>query len=97
MDAEQVQLYTDINGDGVLYVLISHEESSEQPLTVYSAKKDKTRNNNWIRVEALTRYGAPATGALVTLTTSTGISLAQVIDGGSGYLFQMEPVAHFRP
>ena len=64
-------------------------------LTVYSAKKDKTRNNNCIRVQALTRYGAPARGALVTLTTNTGISLTQVIDGGSGYLCQMEPVAHF--
>ena len=82
--------YTDINGDGVLDVLISHGESSEQPLTVYSAKKDKTRNNNWFRVKVLTRYGA-----LVALTTNVGIRLTQVINGGSGYLCQMEPVAHF--
>lgn len=43
----------------------------------------------------MTRYGAPVRGALVTLTTNVGIRLAQVIDGGSGYLCQMEPVAHF--
>jgi hypothetical protein len=30
--------YTDVNGDGVLDVFISHGESSEQPLTFYSAK-----------------------------------------------------------
>jgi len=86
--------YTDINRDGVLDVLMSHGESSEQPLTIYSAKKDKTRNNNWLRFKVLTRYGAPARGALVTLTTNVGIRLTQVIDGGSGYLCQMEPVAH---
>ena len=63
---------------------------SEQPLTVYPAKKDKTRNNNWFRVKVLTRYGA-----LVALTTNVGIRLTQVINGGSGYLCQMEPVAHF--
>jgi len=43
----------------------------------------------------LTRYGAPARGALITLTTNMGISLIQVIVGGSGYLCQMEPVAYF--
>jgi hypothetical protein len=43
----------------------------------------------------LTRYGAPARGALVTLTTNVGIRLAQVIDGDSGYVCQMEHVAHF--
>jgi hypothetical protein len=87
--------YTDINGDGVLDALISHGECSEQPLTVYSAKKDKTRSNNWLRVKILTRYGAAARGALVTLTTNVGIRLTQVIDEGSGYLCQMEPVTHF--
>jgi hypothetical protein len=30
--------YTDVNGDGVLDVFISHGESSDQPLTFYSAK-----------------------------------------------------------
>ena len=87
--------YTNINGDGVLDALISHGECSEQPLTVYSAKKDKTRSNNWLRVKILTRYGAAARGALVTLTTNVGIRLTQVIDEGSGYLCQMEPVTHF--
>ena len=72
--------YTDINGDGVLDVLITHGESSEQPLTVYSTKKDKTRKNNWLGVKILTRYGAPARGALVTLTTNVGIRLTQVRD-----------------
>ncbi|XP_052086094.1 cartilage acidic protein 1-like [Mytilus californianus] len=87
--------YTDMNGDGVLELLISHGESNKQPLSVYTAKQEKTFHNNWLRVKPLTRYGAPARGALVSLNIDSGIRLTQVIDGGSGYLCQMEPVAHF--
>ncbi|VDI76012.1 Hypothetical predicted protein [Mytilus galloprovincialis] len=87
--------YTDMDGDGVLDLLISHGESNKQPLAVYTAKKEKTLHNNWLRVKPLTRYGAPARGALVSLNIDSGVRLTQVIDGGSGYLCQMEPVAHF--
>lgn len=87
--------YTDIDGDGVLEILISHGESKEQPLTLYKAKQEKTQNNNFLRIKPLTKFGAPARGALVTLKTNSGVRLTQVIDGGSGYLCQMEPVAHF--
>ncbi|XP_063406897.1 cartilage acidic protein 1-like [Mytilus trossulus] len=87
--------YTDMDGDGVLDLLVSHGESNKQPLAVYTAKKEKTLHNNWLRVKPLTRYGAPARGALVSLNIDSGVRLTQVIDGGSGYLCQMEPVAHF--
>lgn len=90
---------TDMDGDGVLDLLISHGESQTQPLKVYRVNRDVRRNQagkyNWVRVFPRTKYGAPARGALVKLTTSTGRVYSSVIDGGSGYLCQMEPLAHF--
>lgn len=90
---------TDIDGDGVLDLLISHGESQTQPLKIYRVNRDVSRNQagkyNWVRVFPRTKYGAPARGALVKLTTRTGRVYSSVIDGGSGYLCQMEPVAHF--
>lgn len=90
---------TDMDGDGVLDLLISHGESQTQPLKVYRVNRDVSRNQagkyNWVRVFPRTKYRAPARGALVKLTTRTGRVYSSVIDGGSGYLCQMEPVAHF--
>ena len=48
--------------------------------------------NAFLRVLPKTRGGAPARGSVVTLTPG---SQMRVIDSGSGYLCQMEPVAHF--
>lgn len=48
----------------------------------------------WLRVRVTTCHGAPARGAKVTLHTKTGRQ-TRAIDAGSGYLCQMEPVAHF--
>lgn len=81
----------DIDGDGRLELLISHGESAAQPLSFYHVTPN---TNHWLRVRPLTRSGAPARGALVTIQIG-GRSIAQTIDGGSGYLCQMEPVAHF--
>jgi hypothetical protein len=81
----------DIDGDGILELLVSHGESGVQPLTLY---KPEPNNNNWLRVLPRTRYGAPARGAIVRLSYSGG-EQTRVIDAGSGYLCQMEPVAHF--
>lgn len=90
---------TDMDGDGILDLLISHGESQTQPLKVYRVNRDVSRNQagkyNWVRVFPRTKYGAPARGALVKLTTRTGRVYSSVIDGGSGYLCQMEPLAHF--
>jgi hypothetical protein len=80
----------DFNQDGVLELLIAHGESGLQPLTLYSSPT----KHNWLRVLPLTAYGAPARGALVTLVTAKRTQ-RRVIDAGSGYLCQMEPVAHF--
>jgi hypothetical protein len=60
-------------------------------LTLYHTPKN---GNHWLRVLPLTAHGAPARGAVVTLAAG-GRSQRRAIDAGSGYLCQMEPVAHF--
>ena len=82
----------DIDGDGILELLISRGESKEQPLTLYKAKVKK--DSKYIRVKPLNKYGAPARGATVTLITDQR-KHSKTIDAGSGYLCQMEPVAHY--
>ena len=82
----------DIDKDGILELLIAHGETGNQILTLYKAnvKKDK----NYLRIKALNKNGAPARGATVTLHTNLR-NHAKTIDAGSGYLCQMEPVAHY--
>ena len=82
----------DIDGDGRLEVLISHGESAMMPLTFLRPLGGY--ENNWLRIAPLTRFGAPARGAFVEITVS-GRTQKRIIDGGSGYLCQNEPVAHF--
>ncbi len=81
----------DIDNDGRLELLIAHGEQAPQPLSLFRAADASA---NWIRIQPLTRHGAPARGAHVKLTAASRIQ-TRVIDGGSGYLCQMEPVAHF--
>jgi hypothetical protein len=81
----------DFDGDGRLELLIAHGESGAQPLSLYHTAPN---DNHWFRVLPLTRFGAPARNALVIITTDSGRQYRN-IDSGSGYLCQMEPVAHF--
>ena len=81
---------TDIDADGRLELVIVHGDGDSQPLSLYAAPTD----NGWLRVRPTTRHGAPARGAVVTLETDRGRQ-RRVIDAGSGYLCQSEPVAHF--
>ena len=82
----------DIDNDGVLELLVARGESKEQPLTLYKAKVDK--ESKYIRIKPLNKHGAPARGATVTLITDQR-KHSKTIDAGSGYLCQMEPVAHY--
>jgi hypothetical protein len=82
----------DLNGDGVLELLLAHGEQGEQPLSLFSAPTAK--RGNFLRVAPLTDFGAPARGAIVHLYAGDRHQV-RAIDGGSGYLCQMEPVAHF--
>ncbi|GAB4556317.1 MAG: CRTAC1 family protein [Anaerolineae bacterium] len=84
----------DFDGDGRLELLLSHGESVLQPLTFYTVHPDIAAGNHYLRVKVLTSVGAPARGALVRLRAN-GKTQIKVIDAGSGYLCQMEPIAHF--
>ena len=81
----------DIDGDGILELLIAHGESGYQPLTLYKAN---SKNNDYLRIKPINIYGAPARGATVTLISNLR-NHSKTIDAGSGYLCQMEPVAHY--
>lgn len=81
----------DFNGNGLLELLLVHGEAVRQPLSLF---EHAPNDNNFVRILPLTRFGAPARGALVELT-SEGRTQLRAIDGGSGYLCQQEPVAHF--
>ena len=81
----------DIDGDGILELLISHGESGAQPLSLFKAN---ISNRNYIRIKPINTFGAPARGATVILNTNLR-NHAKTIDAGSGYLCQMEPVAHY--
>jgi len=85
----------DLDGDGKLELILSHGESGKQPLTLYKVEDTTGIKNNWLRVAVLTQSGGPARGAKVSLTSQSGRRQTRVIDAGSGYLCQMEPVAHF--
>ncbi len=81
----------DFDEDGRLELLIAHGESRAQPLALY---RTPANGNHWLRVLPLTLHGAPARGAVVVLEMS-GRTQRRAVDCGSGYLCQMEPVAHF--
>ena len=82
----------DIDNDGVLELLIAHGEVGPQPLSLYKAKVNDS--NGYLRIRPLNENGAPARGATVILDTNLR-KHAKTIDAGSGYLCQMEPVAHY--
>jgi hypothetical protein len=77
----------DWNGDGFLELILGHGESVPQPMSLYGVQPN---GNHWLRVAPLTAAGAPARGANVLIEGQQ-----RVVDCGSGYLCQGEPVAHF--
>ncbi|XP_078134039.1 cartilage acidic protein 1a [Sander vitreus] len=84
---------TDFDGDGQLDLLLAHGESAQQPISIF--KVTQGSSNNWLRVIPRTRFGSFARGAKVTAFTAHSGAHTRIIDGGSGYLCEMEPVAHF--
>lgn len=83
----------DFDGDGVLELFISHGESASEPMSYF--RPTLGNGNHWLRIAPRTEQGAPARGALVTLVMTGGRKQIRLIDSGSGYLCQQEPVAHF--
>ena len=59
---------------------------------MYKAKVNP--QNKYLRIKPINKYGAPARGATVTLISNSR-KHSKTIDSGSGYLCQMEPVAHY--
>uniref|UniRef100_A0A3Q4C004 ASPIC/UnbV domain-containing protein n=1 Tax=Mola mola TaxID=94237 RepID=A0A3Q4C004_MOLML len=98
-DAEEPQgrgtggTVTDLDGDGRLDLLLAHGESAQQPISVFSVTQGSS--NNWLRVIPRTQFGSYARGAKVRAFTNQSGAQMRIIDGGSGYLCEMEPVAHF--
>ncbi|XP_076831554.1 cartilage acidic protein 1 isoform X2 [Brachyhypopomus gauderio] len=84
---------TDLDGDGQLDLLVTHGESAAQPISVYRVSQGAS--NRWLRVIPRTQFGAFARGAKVVVYTKRNGVHTRIIDGGSGYLCEMEPVAHF--
>jgi len=82
----------DFDNDGMLELVVSHGESASQPLSLF--KCNWGQDNHYLRVIPRTTAGAPARGSRVDLTAG-GRTQVRIIDAGSGYLCQMEPVAHF--
>ena len=82
----------DIDNDGILELLVSRGESKAQSLTLYKAKVEK--QSKFLRIKPINKFGAPARGATVTLISNKR-KHSKTIDAGSGYLCQMEPVAHY--
>ena len=82
----------DIDKDGILELLVSNGERFKQPLNLFKANIKE--NFSYLRIKPVTKYNAPARGSTVTLKSNLRIH-AKTIDAGSGYLCQMEPVAHF--
>jgi hypothetical protein len=81
----------DFDGDGVRELLVVHGEVEPRPVSLYAPADPGGR---FLRVRPLTAAGAPARGATVSLETDEWCR-RRVVCGGSGYLCQMEPVAHF--
>ena len=52
------------------------------------------KNSKYLRIKPINKFGAPARGATVTLMSNQR-KHSKTIDAGSGYLCQMEPVAHY--
>lgn len=82
---------SDFDGDGRLELIIAHGETAPQPLSLFRGPEN---DHAWLRVMPLTRFGAPARGAIVRLWAGNR-QMIRAIDAGSGYLCQMEPIAHF--
>nr|EGQ40845.1 MAG: hypothetical protein J07AB56_00910 [Candidatus Nanosalinarum sp. J07AB56] len=77
----------DIDGDGNLELILAHGEAGAQPLTMYRHRN----SGESVRIQPMSESSAPARNALVEVE-STGQVF--VVDGGSGYLNQMEPWVH---
>lgn len=83
--------FGDFDGDGQVELLLSRGFKTKQSLKLLKALPSR---HNWMRICPLTQAGAPARGAVVKLHAGGRVQIRSIC-AGSGYLCQMEPVAHF--
>jgi hypothetical protein len=78
--------YADFDNDGDLDLVITANNGPARLL-----RNDNANQNDVLRVKLIgTKSNRDAIGAKVTLTTSSGASLARMVKGGSSYLSQNE-------
>lgn len=82
----------DLTGNGTLDIFISAGDSIPSANKLFLGVPN---SNKWLRVQPLTANGFPALGAKVRIYLKNSKSQTKYICSGSGYLCQMEPVAHF--
>ncbi len=82
----------DLTGNGFLDIFISTGEEKKQENQLFLGVDNK---NYWLRIQPITQKGFPALGAKVRLICRNAKNQTKFICSGSGYLCQMEPVAHF--
>lgn len=82
----------DLTGNGFLDIFVSNGESMRDRNQLFLGVPNE---NHWLRVQPLTKAGFPALGAKVQLFCRNAKNQTKYICSGSGYLCQMEPVAHF--
>ena len=81
----------DFDEDGQLELLLTRGFKTPQKLKLFKALPTQ---NNWLRICPLTPSGAPARGAVIKIYAENRSQMRSLC-AGSGYLCQMEPVAHF--
>jgi hypothetical protein len=78
--------YADFDNDGDLDLVITSNNGPARLL-----RNENANQNDVLRVKLIgTKSNRDAIGAKVTLTTSTGATLARMVKGGSSYLSQSE-------
>ena len=82
----------DLTGNGFLDIFISTGEGQLQKNHLFLGVAN---GNFWLRLQPLTQNGFPALGAKVRILCHEGKNQTKYICTGSGYICQMEPVAHF--
>ena len=82
---------SDMNGNGVLELYVSHKAFQGTTLSIFEMHSDY----NWIRIYPKSKHGAQARGTTVIMTNSDGVNYQRIIGEGCGYKCQPEPIAHF--
>ncbi|KAL3874955.1 hypothetical protein ACJMK2_037903 [Sinanodonta woodiana] len=83
----------DLNNDGLLELFASYSVlGGQRTMFIFQSVH---QGHNWIRFCPMTRQGAPARGAMVTIVLEDDREIMRVIGASCGYMCQSEPMAHF--